>query len=143
MPASVAWRQSAHRSTRSGRRVRCRAMRIGVDLGGTKIEAIALGDDGRELSRRRIATPRGSYEGTLDAIANLVRDVEHDVGERGTVGVGIPGAISPATGLVKNANSTWLNGRPLAEDLPRRLDRPVRFANDANCFILSEATDGA
>src|SRR5689334_11216568 len=104
-------------------------MRIGVDLGGTKIEAVALASDGRELARRRVATPRGRYDETIDAIAQLVAAIERDAGERGSVGVGIPGAISPATGLVKNANSTWLNGRALADDLPRRLDRPVRFAN--------------
>ena len=118
-------------------------MRIGVDLGGTKIEAIAIGADGRELLRRRTPTPRGDYDATLAAIAALVSDLEQAIGDRGTVGVGIPGTISAATGLVKNANSTWLIGRPLADDLPRLLDRPVRFANDANCFALSEATDGA
>jgi len=118
-------------------------MRIGIDLGGTKIEAIAIADDGSERERRRIPAPRDDYAATLDAVVNLVRDVETSCGERGTVGIGIPGTISPATGLVKNANSTWLNGQPLADDLPRRLDRPVRFANDANCFALSEATDGA
>ena len=118
-------------------------MRIGVDLGGTKIEGIALGDDASVLVRRRIATPRGDYQQTLACIVELVRDIEREVGRIGTVGVGMPGAISPATGLVKNANSTWLNGRLLGEDLPRLLGRPVRFANDANCFALSEATDGA
>ncbi|HZT76890.1 MAG TPA: ROK family protein [Vicinamibacterales bacterium] len=118
-------------------------MRIGVDLGGTKIEAIALLDDGRELVRRRVETPRGDYDATLAAIGDLVRGIERDLNARGTVGVGIPGTLSPATGLVKNANSTWLIGRPLADDLPRLLERPVRFANDANCFALSEATDGA
>ena len=118
-------------------------MRIGIDLGGTKIEGIAMGDDASVLVRRRIPTPRGDYQQTLVAIASLVRDIEHEVGRIGTVGVGIPGVISPATGLVKNANSTWLNGRLLGEDLPRLLGRPVRFANDANCFALSEATDGA
>ncbi len=118
-------------------------MRIGIDLGGTKIEALALAEDGRERARRRVATPRGDYQQTLRAIADLVRTLEAELGETGTVGVGIPGTISQATGLVKNANSTWLIGRPLGEDLPRLLDRPVRFANDANCFALSEATDGA
>jgi fructokinase len=118
-------------------------MRIGIDLGGTKIESLALADDGRELARRRVATPRGDYDRTLKAIADLVSLIEGDTGSRGRVGVGMPGTISPATGLVKNANSTWLNGRPLADDLPALLDRPVRFANDANCFALSEATDGA
>jgi fructokinase len=118
-------------------------VRIGIDLGGTKIEGLAIDQHGRELARRRIPAPRGDYGRTLEAIVSLVRDVERDAGSAGTVGVGIPGTISPATGLVKNANSTWLNGRPLADDLPRLLGRPVRFANDANCFALSEATDGA
>jgi fructokinase len=118
-------------------------MRIGIDLGGTKIEAIALAGDGRELFRRRIDTPRGSYEGTIRAIAALVAAADAAAGARGTVGVGIPGTISPATGLVKNANSTWLNGRPFDADLASALGRAVRLANDANCFALSEATDGA
>jgi fructokinase len=119
-------------------------MRIGVDLGGTKIEAIALDDNsGAVLARRRIAAPRGDYQQTLLALTAIIRDVEHDAGGAGTVGIGIPGTISPATGLVKNSNSTWMNGRPLAEDLPRLLGRPVRFANDANCLALSEAADGA
>jgi len=117
-------------------------MRIGIDLGGTKIEAIALDVDGREHFRRRVASPRGDYAGTIEAIARLVAAAEETAGP-GTVGVGIPGAISPATGLVKNANSTWLNGRPLAQDLERRLERDVRLANDANCLALSEAADGA
>jgi len=119
-------------------------VRVGVDLGGTKIEAVALGDDGRTMrARRRVSAPRGDYQQTLDALVAIVRDVERDAGGSGTVGVGIPGAISPATGLVKNSNSTWMNGQPLAADLPRLLGRPVRFANDANCLALSEATDGA
>src|SRR5947208_445828 len=118
-------------------------MRIGIDLGGTKIEGLAIDADGRELARRRIRAPRGDYGKTLDAIAQLVGAIERETGARGSVGVGMPGTISPATGLVKNANSTWLNGQPLGEDLPRLLDRPVRLANDANCFALSEATDGA
>jgi len=118
-------------------------MRIGIDLGGTKIEGIAIAPDGCERVRKRIAAPRGDYQQTLDAVCTLVRDIERDAGASGTVGVGIPGTISPATGLVKNANSTWLIGKPLGEDLPRLLARPVRFANDANCFALSEATDGA
>jgi len=118
-------------------------MRIGIDLGGTKIEGLALADDGTEIVRRRIPAPRGSYSATLDVIVTLVSDLEHAAGCRGCVGIGIPGMLSPATGLVKNANSTWLIGRPLGDDLPRLLDRPVRFANDANCFALSEATDGA
>jgi fructokinase len=118
-------------------------MRIGVDLGGTKIEAIALDDDGRPLLRLRNATPRDDYEATLAAIAGLVASLEDDTGLRGSVGIGMPGAISPASGRVKNANSVWLNGRPLAQDLEKRLQRPLRFANDANCFALSEAVDGA
>jgi fructokinase len=117
-------------------------VRIGIDLGGTKIEAVSLAGDGSEHFRRRIATPRGDYDATIGAVAALVADAERTAG-RASVGVGIPGVISPATGLVKNANSTWLNGRPLREDLERRLDRPVRLANDANCFALSEASDGA
>jgi fructokinase len=118
-------------------------VRIGIDLGGTKIEAIAIADDGAERTRLRIAAPRGDYARTLEAIAALVHEVEREIGMRGTVGVGIPGTISPATGLVKNANSTWLIGQPLAADLPKLLERPIRFANDANCFALSEATDGS
>jgi fructokinase len=118
-------------------------MRIGIDLGGTKIEAIALGDDGSVRCRRRIPVPRHDYDATLMAVTVLVREIEHELGCGGTVGVGMPGVISPASGLVKNANSTWLNGRPLGRDLQQRLGRPVRFANDANCFALSEATDGA
>lgn len=118
-------------------------LRIGIDLGGTKIEIIALGDAGEELHRRRIAAPRDDYEATLAAVAGLVTEAECRLGARATVGLGTPGAVSPATGLIKNANSTWLNGRPLPRDLEARLDRPVRLANDANCFALSEAVDGA
>ena len=118
-------------------------MRIGIDLGGTKIEGLALSDDGRELDRRRVAAPRGSYDDTVRAVADLVGAIETTLNAPGTVGVGVPGAISPATGLIKNANSTWLNGRRLADDLSRALAREVRLANDANCFALSEATDGA
>ena len=117
-------------------------MRIGIDIGGTKIEAVALDGSGREVFRHRVATPRGSYDQTLEAVAALVDRAESVVGGS-TVGIGMPGVVSPATGLVKNANSTWLNGRPLADDLAVRLARPVRLANDANCFALSEATDGA
>ncbi|MGQ0732854.1 MAG: ROK family protein [Acidobacteriota bacterium] len=120
-----------------------RRLRIGVDLGGTKIEAIALDSSGRSLIRRREPTPRGDYDRTLAAIVDLVTSIEQEAGETGHVGVGIPGTISEETGLVKNANSTWLNGRALGEDLRRKLSRPVRVANDANCFALSEATDGA
>lgn len=118
-------------------------MRIGIDLGGTKIEGVALAADGRELQRRRIPAPRGNYDDSVRAITGLVGTLEDAAQERGSVGVGIPGAVSPATGLIKNANSTWLIGRPLAEDLSRALEREVRLANDANCFALSEATDGA
>ena len=118
-------------------------MRIGIDLGGTKIEGIAIDGNGAERLRRRIPAPRGDYPRTLAAVAGLVQDIERELGAQGTVGVGIPGTISPATGLIKNSNSTWLIGQPLADDLQRLLDRPVRFANDANCFVLSEATDGA
>jgi fructokinase len=118
-------------------------MRIGIDLGGTKIEAIALDDDGEMLLRRRIPSPRDDYNATLEAVVGLVRQIEKDLADVGSIGVGIPGTISPANGLVKNANSTWLIGRPLADDLTARLGRPIRFANDANCFAVSEATDGA
>lgn len=128
------------------------SVRIGIDLGGTKIEGIAL-EDGREVARVRVPAPRGDYERTLTAIAELV----DEIGRTGcraagappmaslaaSIGIGIPGTLSPATGLVKNANSTWLNGRPLQADLERHLGRPVRIANDANCFAISEATDGA
>jgi len=112
-------------------------LRIGVDIGGTKIEAIAL-DGVREVRRKRVPTPREDYDATIKAVASLVREM----GE-GTVGMGIPGALSRVTGLVKNANSTWLIGKPLKEDLEKALQREVRLENDANCFALSEATDGA
>src|SRR5262245_27945053 len=118
-------------------------MRIGVDFGGTKIEAIAIDRQGVARVRRRIETPREDYDASVRSVAALVAAVERETGERGTVGVGIPGAISPATGVVKNANSTWLIGRPLHLDLERAIGRPVRVANDANCFALSEAADGA
>jgi fructokinase len=117
-------------------------MRIGVDLGGTKIEAIAM-EGTKEVLRRRVATPRDDYAATITAVRNLVDEVERDVGTTCTVGIGIPGAISAVTGLVKNANSTWLIGHPLDRDLERALARPLRVSNDANCFALSEATDGA
>ena len=117
--------------------------RIGIDLGGTKIEAVALAPDGTELARRRVPTPQGDYDATLAAIADLVHGFEHAVMARCRVGIGMPGTISPATGLVKNANSTWLNGRPFRRDVERALGRPVALANDADCFALSEATDGA
>src|SRR5712691_2542804 len=117
-------------------------MQIGIDLGGTKIEGIALDADTLVAVRRRVATPR-DYAGTLDAIARLVAEIDAEAGRTGTVGVGIPGVVSHATGVVKNANSTWLIGRPLLADLELCLSRPVRVANDANCFTLSEAIDGA
>ena len=117
-------------------------MRIGIDLGGTKIEIVALDQQGRERFRKRVASPRGDYPGTIEAVAGLIADAERAAGPA-SIGIGIPGAISPATGLIKNANSTWLNGRPLAVDLEARLGRPIRLANDANCLALSEAADGA
>jgi fructokinase len=120
------------------------AIRLGIDLGGTKIEIVAIDDDGRERLRRRVETPRGEYDATLAAVAALVDAADAELGERGaTVGIGIPGVESPATGLVKNANSTWLIGRRLSADLERVLRRPLRLANDANCFAVSEAADGA
>src|SRR5205809_548282 len=118
-------------------------MRIGIDLGGTKIEGVALGADGAELARLRVPTPKDDYDAIVAAIAGLVRQLESKTGRRGSVGIGMPGCISPATGLVKNANTVVLNGRPLDRDLVRALGRPVRLANDANCFALSEASDGA
>lgn len=117
-------------------------MRIGIDLGGTKIESIAM--QGRDiLLRRRIPTPRDDYDGTLRAIADLIQAIQRETGQSGSVGVGIPGVVSPATGLVKNANSTWLIGKPFNLDLERAIGQAVRVTNDANCFALSEATDGA
>jgi fructokinase len=116
-------------------------MRIGVDVGGTKIEAILLDSEGGEQDRRRIDSPQGDYASTLSSIGRLVDELECE--SAATVGVGIPGTISPATGLVKNANSTWLIGHPLQHDLEQCLSRPVRVANDADCFAVSEATDGA
>jgi len=118
-------------------------LRIGIDLGGTKIEGIALADDGTVRERRRVPTPRDDYDATLRAVIDVVGDLERTLTERASVGIGHPGAVSSSTGLIKNANSTWLNGRPLARDLETRLKRPVRLANDANCFALSEAVDGA
>lgn len=119
-------------------------IRLGIDLGGTKIEILALAPDGAEALRLRVDSPRGSYDATLLAIAALVQQAEDQLGVRGcSVGIGIPGIESPATGLVKNANSTWLIGHHLSADLERWLNRPVRLANDANCFAISEAVDGA
>ena len=118
-------------------------MRIGVDVGGTKIEALAMDGNGQELARYRVDTPRGDYPGTIAAVVGLVQKLERETGETGTVGVGIPGTVERATGLVKNANSTWLNGEPFDQDLSAALGREARVANDANCFVVSEATDGA
>ena len=117
-------------------------MRIGIDLGGTKTEGIALSNTGEELARLRVPTAK-DYRSSIETIATLVDDLEQQTGQRGTVGIGIPGAISPVTGLVKNANTVSLNGEPLGRDLAARLGREVRVMNDANCFALSEATDGA
>lgn len=114
-----------------------------MDLGGTKIEIIALDPGGNERARRRVATPQGDYAATVRAVAGLVKAVESELAERGSVGIGIPGALSLTTGLVKNANSTCLIGEPLDQDLAAALGREVRLANDANCFALSEAADGA
>ena len=119
-------------------------MRIGVDLGGTKIEAIAIAPGGQEMARRRVPAPHGNYAATITAIRDLVLAVEAEIGIASVpVGVGVPGATSPQTGLFKNGNSTWLVGHPLDQDLSAALNRPVRVANDANCFALSEAIDGA
>jgi fructokinase len=118
-------------------------MRIGIDLGGTKIEALAIDDDGVELVRYRVDTPRDDYDATVMAMVELVRRIEKETENKGSVGAGIPGSISGINGLVKNANSTWLNGRPLDKDFALALGREVRIANDANCFAVSEATDGA
>ena len=118
-------------------------MRIGIDLGGTKIEGVALANDGRELARMRLPTPRNSYADTIAALCEIVGELETRTGETGSVGIGTPGAISPATGLIKNSNSTCLNHMPFNVDIEEALKRPVRIANDADCFALSEATDGA
>jgi fructokinase len=118
-------------------------MRIGIDLGGTKIEVLAIDHQGVELARHRVETPRNDYDATIGAMVGLVRRMEEETGSVGTVGAGIPGSISRVTGLVKNSNSTWLNGRPFHKDLTEALGREVRVANDANCLAVSEATDGA
>jgi fructokinase len=118
-------------------------MRIGIDLGGSKIEAIALGDDGESLWRQRVATPNGDYHGIIGAIVGLVAQLERDLGRTGTVGIGTPGSLSAVDGTMKNCNSTVLNGRAFAIDLAHALHREVRLANDADCFTLSEASDGA
>jgi fructokinase len=118
-------------------------LRIGIDLGGTKIEGIVLDQSGAERARLRIPSPQGDYSATIGAITGIVARLEADVSGTASVGVGMPGSLSPTTGLARNANSTWLNGRPLERDVSDALGRPVRFANDANCFALSEAVDGA
>ncbi len=118
-------------------------MRIGIDLGGTKIEIIALAEKGDELYRKRVPTPKNNYASTLQTIADLVHEAEQTTGQTGSIGMGIPGTISPYSGRVKNANSTYLNGQTLDQDIIRILGRPVRIANDANCLAVSEATDGA
>lgn len=118
-------------------------IRIGVDLGGTKIEIIALDPSGLELARKRVNSPRGGYRTILDAVAKLVESIEQELGRRGTVGIGTPGAVSKKTGCLKNSNTVELNGRPVLEDLQSALKREIRIANDADCFTLSEAVDGA
>src|ERR1700722_16860059 len=120
-----------------------KGIRIGVDVGGTKIEALAIAADGAELLRYRVPTPRGDYNATVGSVSALVSRLEQELATRATVGVGIPGTIARETGLVKNANSVWLNGRPFDRDLAKALARPVRCANDANCLAVSEASDGA
>jgi fructokinase len=117
-------------------------MRVGIDLGGTKIEGIAMRGS-EEVARIRVDTPRGDYAATVEAVGTLAGALEQRAGSRASVGVGIPGTISSTTGLVKNANSVWLIGKPLRADLEQRLGRQVRIANDANCFAVSEAADGA
>ena len=118
-------------------------MRVGVDVGGTKIEIVALAGDGAELLRRRVPTPVGDYAGTIACIVELVRDVEREVGRSLSVGVGTPGSTSAASALLKNSNSAHLRGKPLRDDLQRALEREIRMTNDANCLALSEAVDGA
>jgi len=118
-------------------------IRIGIDLGGTKIEGIALDDAGNELLRHRVSTPAGYYSATLQAIADLLAYMEARTEVVNSIGIGAPGAISPATGLLRNSNSVCMNGKPLKEDLQSLLKRKINMANDANCFALSEATDGA
>lgn len=118
-------------------------VRIGIDLGGTKIAGVVLGRDGTVMAEHRIAAPRRDYATTVHAIGDMVARLEQMASAHGTVGIGMPGSVSPASGLVQNANSTWLNGQPFARDVEAHLGRPVRMANDANCFALSEAADGA
>lgn len=118
-------------------------MRIGIDLGGTKIEGIVLAPDGAEVARLRMETPQGDYQGIVDAVASLISELEQATGKQGSIGIGMPGSVSRVTGLIKNSNSVCLNGMPLRNDLEKKTGRTIRFANDADCFALSEATDGA
>jgi fructokinase len=118
-------------------------LRLGIDLGGTKLAGVALARDGSSVAEHRTPSPRHDYADSLEAIAAMVARLESDAGGQGSIGIGVPGSVAPASGLMQNANSTWLNGRPLVHDLEARLGRPVRLANDANCFALSEAVDGA
>ena len=118
-------------------------MRLGIDLGGTKIEGIALSDAGEELFRQRIATPQGDYAAILKSISALIKQIEAEVAEKGSIGICTPGSLSPSSGLMRNSNSVCLNGKPLLTDIQAQLQRDVRIANDANCFALSEAVDGA
>ncbi len=118
-------------------------MRLGIDLGGTKIEILTLNDKGEELLCKRVATPKDDYPATLQSIRDLVHSTETELGESGTVGIGTPGSLSPASGLLRNCNSTYLNNQPFKQDLEALLGREIRISNDANCFALSEATDGA
>jgi fructokinase len=117
--------------------------RAGIDLGGTKIAGLLFDSAERVVAETRRPAPKGDYASTLDAIAAVVAELEAGAGAKATVGIGMPGCIAPTTGRVQNANSTWLNNQPLKADVEARLERPVRLANDANCFVLSEATDGA
>lgn len=116
---------------------------FGIDLGGTKIEILALDNNGKELARKRVATPRNDYQATVESLKSIVTELESQLNEQGTVGIGTPGALSPATGLLRNCNSTCLNGQPFKQDVEQALGREIRMTNDANCFALSEATDGA
>ena len=117
-------------------------VKIGIDLGGTKIEGIALSEAGEELFRQRIATPQGDYQGTLQSIVDLIKQIEAGIDQQGSIGICTPGSLSPATGLLRNSNSVCMNGKPVLDDLQNLLHKEVRIANDANCFALSEATDG-
>jgi fructokinase len=117
-------------------------MKIGIDVGGTKTEGILIDNSGKELARNRIKTEK-NYDGTISGIISIVKEFERDFGDSDSVGIGMPGAVSSETALVKNANSIWLNGKPFKKDLEKKLNRRVNLANDANCFALSEAVDGA